>query len=161
VTALPPPLDRLGDALEQAAAADLAAAASRRGRRRLVLAATAVVIAVPGAAIAADRLIQDEDVARSMPAGALIFAEQTPTCETVREDVEYRCVLQHSPDFWTPEQQGAVYQTVDATQHVNGGCRNTSADGLTWSCYVGQEAVRQGIIGPDFLGEVQTMPSVG
>jgi hypothetical protein len=79
----------------------------------------------------------------------------------VRENVEYRCVLERSPDGWTPEQLGAVYNTVDDTQHVNGGCRNTTADGLTWSCYIGEEAVRQQIIGPDFLGEVQTAPGVG
>jgi hypothetical protein len=79
----------------------------------------------------------------------------------VRENVEYRCVLERSPDGWTPEQQGAVYNTVDETEHVNGGCRNTTADGLTWSCYIGEEAVRQDIIGPDFLGDVQTSPGVG
>jgi hypothetical protein len=56
---------------------------------------------------------------------------------------------------------GTVYQTVDATQHVNGGCRGLTADGLEWECWIGQAAVDQKIISQGFLGEVQTVPAVG
>jgi len=50
---------------------------------------------------------------------------------------------------------------VDATKHVNGGCRSTRSDGREWRCYIGQEAVEQEIIGPDFLGEYAPSPGVG
>ena len=52
-------------------------------------------------------------------------------------------------------------QTVDATQHVNGGCRGLTADGLQWECWIGQAAVEHKIISQDFLGEVQTVPATG
>jgi hypothetical protein len=50
---------------------------------------------------------------------------------------------------------------VDASKHVNGGCRSESADGREWTCYVGQEAVKQQIIGPDLLGEYAPSSAVG
>jgi hypothetical protein len=50
---------------------------------------------------------------------------------------------------------------VDATKHVNGGCRSLRSDGREWECYIGQAAVRQQIIGPDFLGEYAPSPGVG
>ena len=57
--------------------------------------------------------------------------------------------------------EGTVEPTVDASKHVNGGCRSESADGRKWTCYVGEEAVRQQIVGPDFLGEYAPSPGVG
>jgi hypothetical protein len=177
VTDLPPTLARLGDALEAAAADDLrwdriraaevAPAPPRRQRsarrRRLLAAAAVAIVAVPGAALAADRLLRHDpqEVAASMPAGAVIFGGRTPTCTVVEADVEYRCTLDRPPLDWTAEQQGAVYNTTDANGVVNGGCRNVTADGLVWRCYIGEEAVRQEIIGPDFLGQTVEGPSVG
>ena len=75
MTDLDPQLQTLGDRLERAAAADLAAssqAPSRRPRRisrRVAIAIATLVIAIPGAAIAADQLISTDDVAQSLPAG--------------------------------------------------------------------------------------------
>jgi hypothetical protein len=36
-----------------------------------------------------------------------------------------------------------------------------TSDGLSWQCYLGDEAVRQGIIGRDFLGEYAPEPGRG
>jgi hypothetical protein len=79
----------------------------------------------------------------------------------VTEGVEYHCVLQRAPDGGQDSYMGTVYETVDASQHVNGGCRSLRADGLEWQCYIGQAAVDQKIISGDFLGEIQTVPAVG
>ena len=49
----------------------------------------------------------------------------------------------------------------DATKHVNGGCRSLTSDGRQWRCYIGEAAVEQQIIGPDFLGEYAPSPGVG
>ena len=58
---------------------------------------------------------------------------------------------------WT----GTVEPTVDATKHVNGGCRAQNADGTDWECYIGRAAVTQKIIGAGFLGQYSPTPGVG
>ncbi len=55
----------------------------------------------------------------------------------------------------------AAQPTVDAEKRVNGGCRSQDAEGMTWRCYIGEEAVKQKIIGRGFLGEYAPHPSVG
>jgi hypothetical protein len=57
--------------------------------------------------------------------------------------------------------EGTVEPTVDATKHVNGGCRSLTSDGRVWQCYIGRAAVDEKIIGPDFLGEYAPTPGVG
>jgi hypothetical protein len=158
---LSPPLARLGDALEAAAAADLAGEARKRPRRRLVLAAVAAAILIPGIAFAADRLITNDDVAQSLPAGVLELAGMKPTCTTVVQNVEYHCLLDREPSHASGVVKGSVYETVDATQHVNGGCRALNEAATEWECYIGQAAVDQKIISAGFLGEKQTAPAVG
>ena len=51
--------------------------------------------------------------------------------------------------------------TVDATEHVNGGCRSLTSDGISWECYRGEEAVRQQIVSEGFLGEYAPSPGHG
>ena len=58
---------------------------------------------------------------------------------------------------WT----GTVEPTVDATKHVNGGCRSQNSAGTDWECYIGQAAVQQGIISAGFLGQSVPAPGVG
>ena len=152
-------LDRLGDELERAAAADL-----RRARRprKLLLAAAALAVAIPGLAFAASALISSEDVAASLPAGTRMLQGTDPECTVVRQDVEYHCVL--TKPIAIPEVadlKGTVEPTVDATKHVNGGCRSLDSDGRTWQCYIGRAAVDQKIIGAGFLGEYAPSPGVG
>jgi hypothetical protein len=150
-------LAAIGDDLERAVRAD-----RRRTRRRRRIAGTAITIAIlaPGAAVAGS-LLTEEDVARSMPAGTRFLVGTQPRCETVREGVEYHCTIEGDFRSEIEDLKGTVEPTVDATKHVNGGCRSLRSDGREWRCYIGQEAVRQQIVGPGFLGEYAPAPGVG
>ena len=173
MTELDPQLHALGARLERAAAADLAAAAPAavgrppRISRRLSIALAALVIAIPGVAIAADRLVSTSDVAQSLPAGTLALAGTEPTCTVVTKDVEYHCVLAKAPAIevtdaaGNPQWKGTVEPSIDASKHVNGGCRGLTNDGLEWQCYIGQAAVDQKIVGQSLLGEYAPSPGVG
>jgi hypothetical protein len=152
-------LDRLGDALEAAASRNLASRG--RPRRRIIAAAVAAVVLVPAAAVAGSRLISNDEVASSLPAGTLSLAGTDPTCATVEDGVEYHCVLAKAPAPEVSDWTGTVEPTVDKTKHVNGGCRSLNREGTTWECYLGQAAVDQQIIGAGFLGAFAPSPGVG
>lgn len=158
-------LAELGDALQRAARADVRAAAAhvRRRRRRLVAAAIAAAVLVPGAAVAANELLSPDEVARSLPAGTRFLVGTDPTCTTVRANVEYDCTTARTPvgEIAPGQFKGTVEPSVDDSRRVNGGCRALDANGRHWRCYVGQEAVRQKIIGAGFLGERSEGPGVG
>jgi hypothetical protein len=159
-----PVLTRLGDALERAVEADLARVAPparRRVPRKLVLAAAALLVAIPGLAFAADRLIGTEEVAQSLPNGTLALAGTHPSCTVVVQDVEYHCTLERAPAPEVSDWKGTVEPSVDATKHVNGGCRSLASDGREWECYIGRAAVEQQIIGESLLGEYAPSPGVG
>jgi len=155
-------LTSLGDALEAGAREQLRSA-RRRKARTLTIALAVLAILIPGVAIAAEHLLSNEDVARSLPAGSLILAGTEPTCTTVQPDVEYHCVLAHAPADAAAAGliKGTVYETVDADQKVNGGCRALTAAGTEWECYIGEKAVDEKIISEGFLGQTQTTPAVG
>jgi hypothetical protein len=155
-------LAKLGDALERAAVGDLRAAHGRR-RRRAALALLAGAVIVPAGAIAASQLLSEEDVARSLPQGTRMLIGTNPTCTAVRANVEYDCSLATIPvgEIERGQFKGTVEPTVDDSKHVNGGCRAQDADGRHWRCYIGEEAVRQEIIGAGFLGEYAPEPGVG
>src|SRR5580765_4357379 len=153
MTNLRPELSRLGDEIEQAAAAQLGARSRPRARmsRRLLLAVAVVLVAIPGLAYAASALISTDEVAAGLPAGTKMLQNTEPRCTVVRQDVEYHCVLGRLPaDPEVTDLKGTVEPTVDATKHVNGGCRSLTSDGRVWQCYIGQAAVSEQIIGPDF-----------
>lgn len=57
--------------------------------------------------------------------------------------------------------KGTVEETVDATKHVNGGCRALNDLGTEWECYIGEAAVQQRIISHGFLGQYASGPGVG
>jgi len=160
---LPPRLGAIGDELERATRAQLRQEWRRRKRirRRIAGGAAALVILVPGAAIAGG-LFSTADVEQSMPAGTRFLVGTTPHCEVVKDGVEYRCTV--TGKFNNPEiadMKGTVEPTVDKTKHVNGGCRSLRSDGREWTCYIGEEAVEQQIVGKDFLGEYAPAPGVG
>jgi hypothetical protein len=166
MTDLQTTLHQLGDALESAADADLRAAAPTPARRRRVstrvaLIAAVIAVIVPSAAFAAAHFIGTDEVAQSLPAGTLSLAGTEPTCTVVVQDVEYHCLLAHSPAPEVSDWKGTVEPTVDASKHVNGGCRSLASDGREWECYIGQAAVDQQIIGAGFLGEYAPTPGVG
>jgi hypothetical protein len=152
-------LDRLGDALEAAAERNLGT--HKRPRRGLIAAAVAAVVLVPTAAVAGAKLISNDDVAKSLPAGTLSLAGTDPTCTAVKDGVEYKCVLAKAPAPEVSDWNGTVEPTVDKTKHVNGGCRSLNSAGTTWECYLGQTAVDQKIIGAGFLGEFAPSPGQG
>jgi hypothetical protein len=158
-----PKLARLGDALAEAAAADLAAARAegQRRRHRWLLAAAALAVAIPGLAFAANAVIGTDEVARSLPAGTLALFGTEPSCTVVEASVEYHCTLASPPAPEVSDWTGTVEPTVDDTKHVNGGCRSLRADGREWRCYIGEAAVEQRIISADFLGEYAPVPGVG
>jgi hypothetical protein len=167
MTSLPQARERLsdlGDALQAAAAADLGRAERRRRRRTLAGALAAAAIALPGAALAADALISGDEVAKSIPQGTWALMGTRPHCTTVRPNVEFDCVLAAAPkqgDVAAGAWRGTVEPTVDRTKHVNGGCRSLDADGRHWRCYIGEEAVRQQIIGAGLLGQPAPAPGRG
>lgn len=166
-------LDQLGDALHAAAGDDLAgrrgaagharAARTRRRRRGFVVAAVAAAVAVPGVAIAANALIGEDEVARSIPNGTSALIGTDPTCTVVREGIEFDCTLarapsrEGAPDDW----RGTVEPSVDDDSRFNGGCRSLDSAGMHWRCYAGREAVRQQIIGASLLGQVSSGPGAG
>ena len=156
-------LNQLGDALERCAERDLKprVGARRITGRRLAVALAVLAVVVPGAAIAVGSLTGPDQVAQSMPAGTLALAGTEPTCTVVKDNVEFHCVLAHAPAPEISDWRGTVEPTVDATKHVNGGCRSLRSDGREWECYLGQAAVNQQIIGPKFLGEYAPSPGVG
>lgn len=55
--------------------------------------------------------------------------------------------------------KGTVEPTVDATHHINGGCRAINADGTQWACYLGQAAVKEKIVSG--IGAYVSGPGVG
>jgi hypothetical protein len=162
MTNLVPELHELGDSLEAAVAAAIPQRRRRARPRKLAVAAAVLVLAIPGLAIGASRLITNDDVAASLPAGTKMLQGTDPRCTVVTQDVEYHCVLSHAiPSPEVSDLKGTVEPTVDASSHVNGGCRSLESDGLTWECYIGEKAVDEQIIGPDFLGTYSSGPGVG
>jgi hypothetical protein len=118
---------------------------------------------VPAVAFAAGVFDSPAEVAQSIPAGTLALMGTEPTCTTVREGVEYDCHLAKAPigELEPGAWKGTVEPTVDASKHVNGGCRALDAAGTEWRCYLGREAVRQGVIANRMLGEAAPAPAVG
>ena len=153
-------LASLGDELERACAADLTRRPRRRTRRLVLVAAVVAVILGAAAAIAAEQL-STSDVANSLPAGTAALIGTDPTCTVVKQDVEYHCMLARPPAPEVSDWKGTVEPTVDATKHVNGGCRSVRSDGLEWECYLGRAAVDQKIVSEGFLGQYAPAPGHG
>ena len=157
------PLDlaRLGDALERSAARDLQGRRFLRPSRRLAIAVAVLAVGVPAAAVGAVALTGGDEVAQTLVPGAAIFTGAHPTCTIVSANVEYHCTLDRPPLPEVQDFKGTVEPTVDAGKHVNGGCRALTSDGLSWECYLGEEAVRQQIVSEGFLGEYAPTPGHG
>jgi hypothetical protein len=175
-------LDQLGEALHAAAEDDFAAGRGqvterRPGRRRRVqlgLALCALVLAVPALAFATGTFDSDQEVADGLPAGYAMLEGTDPVCATLREEVEYDCVLASPPKEVGPppgferaigefvgapgEWKGVVIATVDETHRTNGGCRSMNEDGTDWRCFLGLAAIRHKIIGPKILNDYLPNP---
>jgi hypothetical protein len=133
---------------------------SRRPRSRRAVGVAVAVLAIPGAALAANAVFGPDDVERGLPAGARLLVGTHPTCVEVEPDVAYDCKLETAPTVeqsgsvpsGQPDWLGAVTLMVDRGDRINGGCRSRVSDGTAWRCYVGQAAADQQILDPNLLG---------
>ena len=153
--------DPMADTTPGAPAADLDAA-RRRSRRRWIVAGTAgAVLAISGAAAAATGVFSTDSVERGMPGGSAIFTGTEATC-TTDDDVVFDCTLDHAPTVEVlDDYTGSGQLIVDDSLHINGGCRGVDAEGLHWTCFVGQRAVDEGLLSQDLLGQLSLTPSHG
>jgi hypothetical protein len=131
---------------------------SRRRRFPRAVAVAAVVLAVPGAALAANAVFGPGDVERGLPAGAHLLVGTDPTCAEAEPGIVFDCKLANPPTVEQsgsapkPDWRGAVTLLVDRDDRINGGCRSQVSDGSAWRCYIGQAADTQHILDPNLLG---------
>jgi hypothetical protein len=133
---------------------------ARRTRRIVVISAIAV-IGVGGAAAAAVSTMSSDEVSNGLPGGSMIFQGTDPSC-TSSDGVVFDCTLASAPtqevlDDYT----NSAELFVDKDLNIAGGCRGQSADGLKWTCYVGQRAVDEQILAADLLGQYSPEPGRG
>ena len=139
---------------------DPVAPPSRRPRLRRAAVVAVAVLAIPGAALAANAVFGPGDVERGLPAGAQLLVGTDPACDEVEADVVYDCKLgtpprvdQAGPEAGgQPDWRGAVTLIVDRGDRINGGCRSQVSDGAAWRCYIGQAAAEQQLLDPHLLG---------
>jgi hypothetical protein len=154
----PSNLQHLGEALRQATDRDLRRA-GRRPVRRIALLLSVVAVVMAGTAAAAG-LFSPQQVAVGMPAGAAIFDQTNPTCEVNADGSSFRCTLATAPAPEVSDFTGAK-EVLAIGGVAAGGCVGLDAAGMTWDCYIGQDAVDQEIISQDFLGEPILGPGRG
>jgi hypothetical protein len=153
-------LDELGDALTAAAERDLHRS-TRRPVRRVALVVAALAVVTAGTAAAAG-LFSPKQVAQGMPAGTAIFDQTDPTCAANPDATSFRCTLSSAPgdeDGITDFTGTKEVLAIDGL--VAGGCIGLDVAGMTWDCYIGQDAVDMEIIGQDLLGEPVLGPGRG
>jgi hypothetical protein len=150
IESTPSQLHELGDALSQATEQDLRRAGRRPIRRVALIVATLAVVTAGTAAAAG--LFSPKQVAAGMPAGAAIFDQTDPTCEVNPDGVSFRCTLASAPAPEVTDFTG-VKEVLAIDSVAAGGCIGLDSAGMTWDCYIGQDAVDMEIISQDFLGE--------
>jgi hypothetical protein len=99
-------------------------------------------------------------VAAGMPAGAAIFAQSDPTCALDTDGKTYHCVLKNAPAPEISNFLGAKELLVIAGS-VAGGCVGLDRDGITWNCFLGQDAVDRQILDKGLLGQPAPFPGRG
>jgi hypothetical protein len=104
--------------------------------------------------------IAPTQVAAGMPAGAAIFAQTAPTCVHDADGEPYRCTLTRAPAPEISDFLGAK-EPLAIAGVVAGGCIGLDHAGMTWNCFIGQDAVDQGIISKEFLGQPAPVPGRG
>ena len=104
--------------------------------------------------------IQPVHVAAGMPAGAAIFAQSDPTCALEADGKTYRCALKNAPPPEFSNYLGAKMLLAIAGS-VAGGCVGLDRDGMTWNCFLGQDAVDREILDKGLLGQPMPFPGRG
>jgi hypothetical protein len=148
-----PSLDSLGDDLSLATARDVRRRSTGRARK-VGIGVVALLVIGAGTVVAAG-LLSPKQVAAGMPGGAVIFSGTHPKC-VANADGSFACSLATAPDGTDAAAIGDYTGTKEVLVvggKVAGGCIGLDAAGMTWTCYVGQDAVDQEIISQDFLGE--------
>ena len=134
--------------------------ATTRSRHIVVIGAIAVV-GVGGAAAAAVSTMSSDEVSHGLPGGSMIFQGTNPSCSS-GDGIVFQCTLASAP---TAEVLNAYTNAAElfVDEHINiaGGCRGQSADGLSWTCDVGQRAVDEAILSADLLGQYSPGPRSG
>lgn len=134
----------------------------RSGRRRLAVGvALAVLVLGGGGAIASSLLRTPADEEVGMTEGYRLFADSQPHCASL-SGTSFRCTLAKAPTgelFYHRDGGhaldmflGITAETVDDSHRVDGACVSVSADGRSWDCYLGDEAVSHGLLSPNYLG---------
>ncbi|MDX6543072.1 MAG: hypothetical protein QOK32_675 [Gaiellaceae bacterium] len=152
-------LHELGDALERAARRDLRPARRSRFVRAAVVLATIGAIGT-GAAVAAG-VFSEEQVARGMPEGSLIFGGTHPRCVLLQDGVTYACTLGSLPTQELIGDHTGAKELITIDRRIAGGCIGQDREGRHWSCYLGDEAVNREILVADLLGEYAPGPTRG
>ena len=153
-----PDLARLGDELEAAAQRDLASA-SRRRMGRVGIGVVVLTVLAAGTAVATG-MFSPRQVAAGLPAGAMIFGGTHPTCALAGDGVTYHCTLASAPAPEISDFKGSK-QLIAIDQKIAGGCIGQDHAGMSWDCYVGDEAVRMEILTQDLLGQPELEPGRG
>lgn len=134
---------------------------NRRRTRRIVAISALSVLGVGGAAAAAVATMSSDEVSHGLPGGSMIFQGTDPSC-TSGDGVVFQCTLTSAPTAEVlTDYTNAAELFVDADLNIAGGCRGQSADGLKWTCYLGQRAVDEGILSADLLGQYSPSPGRG
>ena len=91
----------------------------------------------------------------------MIFQGTNPSCSS-SDGVVFHCTLASAPTAEVlSDYTNAAELFVDPDLNIAGGCRGQSADGLKWTCYLGQRAVDEGILSADLLGQYSPSPGRG
>ncbi len=161
-------LDHVGNALQRAWRLDHSRSGRlfrlRRQRRLLLVLAIFAAVVGGGAAIAAGVLKSTEDEQQGMIEGYQLFDGSRPSCESLTS-TSFRCTLKESPTGMTFYDQnghqlldrflGLKAETVDSTRHIDGACISIRIDGRAWDCFLGDDAVKHGLLGAQRLGVYQ------
>jgi hypothetical protein len=134
---------------------------NRRRTRRIVVIGSLAVLGVGGAAAAAVATMSSDEVSHGLPGGSMIFQGTNPSCSS-SDDVVFQCTLASAPTAEVlSDYTNAAELFVDQDLNIAGGCRGQSADGLKWTCYLGQRAVDEQILSADLLGQYSPSPGRG
>jgi hypothetical protein len=104
--------------------------------------------------------IMPTHIAAGMLAGAAIFAQSDPTCVLKSDGRTYRCSLKNAPAPELSNYFGAK-ELLAIAGNVAGGCVGLDHDGMTWNCFLGQDAVDHEILDKGVLGQPAPFPGRG
>ena len=105
--------------------------------------------------------MSSDEVSQGLPGGSMIFQGTNPTC-TSADNIVFQCTLASAPtEEVEDDYTNSAQLFVDSDLNIAGGCRGQSADGLHWTCYLGQRAVDEQILAADLLGQHEPAPGRG